>query len=33
VQADTIAGARAAGIDEVLARSAFSAQLGDILKS
>jgi PleD family two-component response regulator len=33
VQADTIAAARAAGIDEVLARSAFSAQLGDILKS
>ena len=33
VQADTIAAARAAGIDEVLARSAFSAQLGEILKS
>ena len=33
VQADTIAAARAAGIDEVLARSAFSAQLADILKS
>jgi CheY-like chemotaxis protein len=33
VDADTIAAARAAGIDEVLARSAFSARLGDILTS
>jgi CheY-like chemotaxis protein len=33
VQVDTIAAARAAGIDEVLARSAFSAQLSEILKS
>ena len=33
VQAETIAAARAAGIDEVLARSAFAAQLGEILKS
>jgi PleD family two-component response regulator len=31
VDAETIAAARAAGIDEVLARSAFSAQLGRIL--
>lgn len=31
VDADTIATARAAGIDQVLARSAFSAQLGSIL--
>jgi len=31
VDSDTIAAARAAGIDEVLARSAFSAQLGRIL--
>jgi DNA-binding NarL/FixJ family response regulator len=31
VQADVIAAARAAGCDEVLARSAFSAKLGDIL--
>ena len=31
VQADLIAAARAAGIDEVLARSAFSARLGEIL--
>ncbi|OFW01070.1 MAG: hypothetical protein A3I61_13840 [Acidobacteria bacterium RIFCSPLOWO2_02_FULL_68_18] len=33
VQADVIAAARAAGIDEVLARSAFSDRLGDILTS
>jgi CheY-like chemotaxis protein len=32
VQSDLIAAAREAGIDEVLARSAFSAQLGEILK-
>jgi DNA-binding NarL/FixJ family response regulator len=31
VDADTIAAARAAGIDQVLARSAFSSQLGSIL--
>ncbi len=31
VQTETIAAARKAGIDEVLARSAFSAQLGEIL--
>ena len=31
VQADVIAAARAAGCDEVLARSAFSEKLGDIL--
>jgi CheY-like chemotaxis protein len=31
VQTELIAAARSAGIDEVLARSAFSAQLGDIL--
>jgi PleD family two-component response regulator len=31
VDADTIAAARAAGIDQVLARSAFAAQLGSIL--
>lgn len=31
VQTDTIAAARAAGIDRVLARSAFSQQLGEIL--
>ena len=31
VQADVIAAARAAGIDEVLARSAFAERLGDIL--
>lgn len=31
VQADVIAAARATGIDEVLARSAFSARLGEIL--
>lgn len=31
VQAEVIAAARAAGIDEVLARSAFSARLGEIL--
>jgi PleD family two-component response regulator len=33
VHADTIAAARDAGIDEVLARSAFADQLGDILSS
>ena len=33
VQADVIAAARAAGIDEVLARSAFSERLGQILSS
>jgi CheY-like chemotaxis protein len=33
VDADTIAAARQAGIDEVLARSAFSNRLGDILSS
>jgi CheY-like chemotaxis protein len=31
VQSDVIAAARAAGCDEVLARSAFSERLGDIL--
>jgi len=31
VDSETIAAARAAGIDHVLARSAFAAQLGDIL--
>ncbi len=31
VQADVIAAARAAGCDEVLARSAFTQQLGEIL--
>jgi len=31
VDTDTIAAARAAGIDQVLARSAFAAQLGSIL--
>ena len=31
VQADVIAAARSAGIDEVLARSAFADQLGEIL--
>ena len=31
VQADTIAAARSAGIDQVMARSAFSAQLGEVL--
>lgn len=31
VDAETIAAARQAGIDQVLARSAFTAQLGDIL--
>ena len=30
---ETIAAARAAGIDEVLARSAFTAQIGEILTS
>jgi len=33
VDADTIAAARGAGIDEVLARSAFADRLGDILSS
>jgi len=33
VDSDTIAAARQAGIDQVLARSAFSAQLGEILTS
>ena len=33
VQTDVIAAARAAGIDEVLARSAFSERLGEILSS
>jgi DNA-binding NarL/FixJ family response regulator len=33
VQADVIAAARQAGIDEVLARSAFSDRLGEILSS
>lgn len=33
VQSDTIAAAREAGIDEVLARSAFAERLGDILRS
>jgi PleD family two-component response regulator len=33
VQTDLIAAARAAGVDEVLARSAFSDRLGDILTS
>jgi CheY-like chemotaxis protein len=33
VDADTIAAARQAGIDEVLARSAFADRLGDILSS
>jgi CheY-like chemotaxis protein len=33
VDADTIAAARAAGIDQVLARSAFSDRLSDILRS
>jgi len=32
VQSDTIAAAREAGIDEVLARSAFSDKLGEILR-
>ena len=32
VQTDLVASARAAGADEVLARSAFSAHLADILK-
>jgi PleD family two-component response regulator len=32
VHTDTIAAAREAGIDEVLARSAFSERLGEILK-
>jgi len=32
VHTDTIADARAAGIDEVLARSAFAERLGDILR-
>ena len=33
VHADTIAAAREAGIDEVLARSAFAERLGEILSS
>jgi DNA-binding NarL/FixJ family response regulator len=33
VQADTIAAARKAGVDQVLARSAFSERLGEILRS
>jgi CheY-like chemotaxis protein len=33
VDSDAIAAARRAGIDQVLARSAFTAQLGTILKS
>ena len=33
VDTATVAAARAAGIDEVMARSAFSARLGDILTS
>jgi CheY-like chemotaxis protein len=33
VDSDAIAAARKAGIDQVLARSAFSAQLGSILQS
>jgi CheY-like chemotaxis protein len=33
VQTDTIEAARAAGIDQVLARSAFSERLGEILTS
>lgn len=33
VQTDVIAAARAAGVDEVLARSAFSDRLGEILTS
>jgi PleD family two-component response regulator len=33
VHGDTIAAAREAGIDEVLARSAFAERLGDILSS
>jgi CheY-like chemotaxis protein len=33
VQADVIAAARHAGCDEVLARSAFSSRLGEILES
>ena len=33
VQADLIAAARVAGIDEVLARSAFSERLGEILSA
>jgi CheY-like chemotaxis protein len=33
VDADTIAAARAAGVDEVLARSAFTTQIGQILTS
>lgn len=32
VQADLVAAARAAGADEVLARSAFTARLGEILQ-
>jgi len=33
VHGDTIAAARAAGVDEVLARSAFAERLGEILSS
>jgi len=33
VDADAVAAARAAGIDAVMARSAFSARLGDVLTS
>jgi hypothetical protein len=33
VQTDVITAARAAGIDEVLARSAFSERLGEILSA
>lgn len=33
VESDAIAAARSAGVDRVLARSAFSAQLGSILQS
>jgi CheY-like chemotaxis protein len=33
VQADTIAAARAAGIDEVMARSAFVSRLPDLLRN
>jgi hypothetical protein len=33
VQTDVIAAARAAGVDEVLARSAFSERLGQILSA
>jgi hypothetical protein len=33
VQTDTIAAAKAAGIDDVLARSAFADRLSDILRA